>query len=268
MEELIVIKIGGNIIDDTEALHTFLCDFAAIVSPKILIHGGGKLATQLSSKLGIETKMVEGRRITDEETVKVVTMTYAGWVNKTIVAALQSRQCNALGLSGADANLIPALKRPVKDLDYGWVGDIDKARVNTAFLNNVLAMGIAPVIAPISCNADGHLLNINADTIAKTVAEAMSSCYRVKLVYCFEKSGLLRDINDDSSVINEIDFTLAEQLKTEGIISAGMVPKIDNALEAVSNGVSEVVVGHAKNILQMANGEKGFGTIITARALV
>ncbi|MFN8323089.1 MAG: acetylglutamate kinase [Chitinophagales bacterium] len=264
MEKLIIIKIGSNIIDDSEALNTFLIDFAAITSPKILIHGGGKLATQLSAKLGIETKMIEGRRVTDEETVKVVTMTYAGWVNKTIVASLQSKKCNALGLCGADASLIPAIKRPAKDIDYGWVGDIDKVKVNTAFLNTVLNMGIAPVIAPISSNTDGHLLNINADTVAKTVAEAMSLYYLVKLVYCFDKNGLLLNVNDDSSVINEIDFNLAEKLKKEGFINEGMVPKIDNALEAVANGVTNVVIGHAKSILQMTNGEKGFGTIIKA----
>lgn len=259
-----MIKIGGNIIDDSGALNPFLNDFATMASPKILIHGGGKLATELSAQLGIETKMVEGRRITDEETMKVVTMTYAGWVNKTIVAALQSKKCNALGLSGVDANLIPAQKRPVKDIDYGWVGDINKAKINTGFLKHILSLGIAPVIAPISSDADGHLLNINADTIAKTIAEAISEHYQVKLVYCFEKSGLLLDINDDNSVINEIDFAQAEQLKKEGIINAGMVPKIDNALEALNNGVSSVVIGHAKNIVEIINGEKGFGTSIKA----
>jgi acetylglutamate kinase len=268
MEELIVIKIGGNIIDNIEALEAFLNDFASITADKILIHGGGKLATQLSAELGIETKMVEGRRVTGEETVKVVTMTYAGWVNKTIAAALQSKKCNALGLSGVDANLIPAIKRPLKDIDYGWVGDIDKASVNTSFLKSILSQKIIPVLAPISADAYGHLLNINADTIAKTVAEAMSAQYRIKLVYCFEKNGLLLDVNDEHSVINEIDFAHAEQLKKEGIINAGMVPKIDNALEAVNNGVSEVVIGHAKNILQIANGEKGFGTTIKTGAIV
>lgn len=264
MEELIVIKIGGNIIDDSKSLNAFLSDFAAIASAKILIHGGGKLATELSAQLGIETKMIEGRRITDEETVKVVTMTYAGWVNKTIVAALQSKKCNALGLSGADANLIPATKRPVMNIDYGWVGNIDKTNVNTSFLKNILSLRITPVLAPISSDADGHLLNINADTVARTVAEAMSAHYRVKLVYCFEKNGLLLNVNDDSSVINEIDFALAEQLKKEGVINAGMVPKIDTAFEAVSIGVSAVVIGHAKNILQIAKNEKGFGTTIKA----
>jgi acetylglutamate kinase len=191
-------------------------------------------------------------------------MTYAGWVNKTIVAALQSKKCNALGLSGVDVHLIPAVKRPVKDVDYGWVGDIDKATVNTSFLKNIQRIGITPVIAPISSNADGHLLNINADTVAKTLAEAMCAHYRVKLVYCFEKNGLLLDVKDNNSVINEIDFLRANQLKKEGVINAGMVPKIDNALEAVKNGVNEVVIGHAKDILNISNDEKGFGTSIKA----
>ncbi|MGE0636562.1 MAG: acetylglutamate kinase [Bacteroidia bacterium] len=262
MQELFVIKIGGNIIDNKEALDAFLNDFASITANKILIHGGGKLATELSSKLGIETKMVEGRRLTDEETIKVVTMTYAGWVNKTIVASLQSKRCNALGLCGADANIIPAVKREVKNIDYGWVGDIDKTTVNTLFLKNILSQEITPVLAPISSDADGHLLNINADTIAKTIAEAMSKHYTVRLIYCFEKNGLLMNVNDDNSVINEIDFNRAEQLKKEGIINAGMVPKIDNALEALSNGVNEVSIGHARNILKISKGEKGFGTCI------
>ncbi len=263
MEELFIIKIGGNIIDNKVALNAFLSDFASISANKILIHGGGKLATELSSKLGIETKMIEGRRITDEETVKVVTMTYAGWVNKTIVAALQSKKCNALGLCGVDANVVPAVKRPVKDIDYGWVGDIETSNVSGAFLKNILSLGITPVLAPISSDAEGHLLNINADTIAKTVAEAMIAHYRVKLIYCFEKNGLLMNVNDDNSAINEIDFALAEQLKKDGVINAGMVPKIDNALEAVRNGVSEVVIGHAKNIMEIIKSKKGFGTSIT-----
>ncbi len=268
MEELIVIKIGGNIIDDSKAVNAFLNDFAVIASPKILIHGGGKLATQLSSKLGIETKMVEGRRVTDEETLKVVAMTYAGWINKTIVAGLQSKKCNALGLCGADANLIPALKRTVKDIDYGWVGDIDKANVNTSFLINILSIGVTPVIAPISSDPEGQLLNINADNIARTIAEAMSAYYRVKLVYCFEKNGLLMDVNDENSVIDEINSARVEQLKSEGIIAEGMVPKVDNALEALCNGVNEVVIGHAKSILQILKNEKGFGTTIKPSAIV
>ena len=164
---LLIIKIGGNVIDDNKVLHAFISDFASLPQHKILIHGGGKLATELSKKLGIKTQIVEGRRITDEETIKVVTMTYAGWINKNIVTLLQSENCNAIGLSGADAQLIPSVKRPVKDIDYGWVGDILKEKINSSILQKLLAENITPVIAPISCDANGHLLNINADTIAQ-----------------------------------------------------------------------------------------------------
>ncbi|HEY0262806.1 MAG TPA: acetylglutamate kinase, partial [Chitinophagales bacterium] len=251
-----------NIIDNMQALDNFLADFSSISAKKILIHGGGKLATELSSQLGIETKMVEGRRITDEATIRIVTMTYAGFVNKTIVAKLQAKKTNALGLSGADAKLIPAVKRPVKDIDYGFVGDIEKSAVNAIFLKDILSLEITPVIAPISADENGQLLNINADTIAKTVAEAMTNFYNVTLVYCFEKNGLLCDVNDDTSVISEIDFSQAETLKLNGTITAGMIPKVDNALEAISNGVSSVVIGHAKDILQIARNNTHFGTRI------
>lgn len=262
MQELLVVKIGGNIIDNAAALDAFLRDLASIQQPKILIHGGGKLATELSTRLGIETKMVDGRRITDTETVKVVTMTYAGWVNKTIVAKLQALGTNALGLSGVDAKVIPAVKRPVKDIDYGWVGDIVAKDVNAGFLNGVLQMQLTPVLAPISSDAEGNLLNINADTIARTVAEAMAGYYQTTLVYCFEKNGLLKDVNDDNSVIGLITTADADSLKATGVISAGMVPKVDNALGAISNGVSKVVIGHAKDIIKIADGIAGVGTQI------
>lgn len=262
MKELLVIKIGGNIIDDERALSDFLADFASITIPKILIHGGGKLATELSNKLGIETRMVEGRRITDEETIKVVTMTYAGWINKSIVARLESQGLTAIGLSGADANLIPAVKRPVKDIDYGWVGDILTEKINSIFLSKLLTDGITPVIAPISSDGAGHLLNVNADTIAQSLAEAMSSLYDTRLVYCFEKKGLLSDVNDDSSVVTEVTQKDAETMKANGIIIKGMIPKIDNAFKAINNGVKTVVIGHAADIKQIAQKQKGYGTYI------
>jgi acetylglutamate kinase len=262
MQKLLVVKIGGNIIDNAAALDSFLASLAAIEGNKILVHGGGKLATELSTKLGIPTQMVDGRRITDAETVKVVTMTYAGWVNKTIVALLQAKGCNALGLSGADAKLIPAVKRPVKDVDYGWVGDIESGKVNATFLKTMLISGITPIVAPISCDNEGHLLNINADTVARTLAEAMSADYEVTLAYCFEKNGILMDINDDDSVIREIDLANVEALKASGVINQGMVPKIDNALGAIANGVHTVVIGHAKNIKHIAKHEAGYGTYI------
>jgi acetylglutamate kinase len=264
MQKLLVVKVGGNIIDNAAALDSFLANLAAIEGSKILVHGGGKLATELSAKLNIPTQMVEGRRITDAETVKVVTMTYAGWVNKTIVAQLQAKGCNALGLSGADAKLIPAVKRPVKDVDYGWVGDIESDKVNAAFLKKMLVSGVTPIVAPISCDKEGHLLNINADTVARTLAEAMSADYEVTLAYCFEKNGLLMDVNDDDSVIPEISLVNAQELKASGVISEGMVPKIDNAFGAITNGVHTVVIGHANNIKHMANHKAGFGTYIKA----
>ncbi|MES2619204.1 MAG: acetylglutamate kinase [Bacteroidota bacterium] len=259
---LLVVKIGGNIVDDEDALGVFLSDFASLPQHKILVHGGGKLATELSKRLGIETKMVEGRRITDEETIKVVTMTYAGLINKSIVAKLQSKQCKAVGLSGADAQLIPAVKRPVKDIDYGWVGDVLKEKINTTFLRTLIKENITPVIAPISCDTKGHLLNINADTIAQSLAEAMSSFYAVTLIYCFEKNGLLQNVEDNNSVIHEINFEKADALKAQGVITDGMIPKIDNAFVAIQNGVETVIVGNALHIKQLAANEKGYGTRI------
>jgi len=262
MKELLVIKIGGNIIDDELALLAFLSDIASISTPKILVHGGGKLATELSTKLGIETKMVEGRRITDEETIKVVTMTYAGWINKSIVVHLNALGITAIGLSGADANIIPAVKRPVKDINYGWVGDILTEKINTTFLSKLIDDSIIPVIAPIASDGNGHLLNVNADTIAQSLAEALSGLYDTTLVYCFEKKGLLSDVNDEASVVTEITQEDAEAMKAKGIITRGMVPKIDNAFKAINNGVKTVVIGHAGDIKMIAQKQKGYGTYI------
>lgn len=263
MQELLVIKIGGNIVDRPEMLQDFTKALVKIDLPIILVHGGGKIATELSNKLNIPTQMVEGRRITDSETIKVVTMTYAGWVNKNIVSLLQAQGCNAIGLSGADAALIPATKRAVKDIDYGWVGDIDAAKVNVSFLQQVLAMALTPVVAPVSCDPNGKLLNINADTIASTLAIALSDLYKVRLIYCFERKGLLADVNNENSVIAHINDTLALQYKTDGTINAGMIPKVDNALTALHSGVQQVVIGHANDILQIAQSTPGYGTYFT-----
>lgn len=264
MQELIVIKIGGNIIDNEQALHAFLTELSAISMPKIIIHGGGKLATELSTKLGIETKMIDGRRITDAETIKVVTMTYAGFINKNIVALLQARGCNAIGLSGADARIIPAAKRPVKDIDYGWVGDIETNKINSSFISKLLIDGHTPIIAPIACDDAGHLLNINADTVAQSLAVALSSIYETTLIYCFEKNGVLTDVDNDHSVIPQISISEVETLKANGTLSKGMIPKIDNASTAIKDGVKKVVIGHAAHISQIAKKEKGYGTIISA----
>ncbi|MCC7400175.1 MAG: acetylglutamate kinase [Chitinophagaceae bacterium] len=261
MVELLVIKIGGNIIDDEAKLSSFLKLFAAIDGPKILVHGGGKLATQMAGKLNIPQKMVNGRRITDAETLKVITMVYAGYINKNIVAKLQSLHCNSIGLCGADGNTILAHKRIHPDIDYGFVGDIDS--VNTSFLKTCLSNEMIPVIAPVTADKNGQLLNTNADTIAGEIAKAMSNLYEVELIFTFEKSGVLLDVNDDSSVIKRLDKNYYEQLKhppsvSEGTkIFAGMIPKLDNAFAAFNSGVKQVRIGKAEELDHLITGTKG-----------
>ncbi|MBR2298503.1 MAG: acetylglutamate kinase [Bacteroidales bacterium] len=248
MSQLTILKIGGNIIDVPYLLEKFISDFVKIEGPKILIHGGGKLASELSAKMGIETKMHEGRRITDYETLKLVTMVYAGLINKEIVAGFQKDGCNAIGLSGADANIIPATRRAPQPIDFGYVGDVNPQMINDRFLFSLLSMGITPVICAITHDGNGSLLNTNADTIASSIAIAMSKHYSTKLVYCFEKNGVLLDPDDDDSVISLITYDHFQNLKKEGIISKGMIPKLDNAFKAISNGVSEVEIKHASNL--------------------
>ncbi len=263
MQDLFIVKIGGNVIDNEETLNTFIRDFAEIKGHKILIHGGGKLATELSAALGIETKMIKGRRITDGQTIKVVTMVYAGWVNKLITAKLQANSCAAIGLSGVDGALLPVVKRPVTDIDYGLVGDLLPQDINTTWLQTLLNSGSTVVVAPISCNAQGELLNINADSVASAIAESMSVVFNTSLFYCFEKDGLLQDVNNAASVIRHINTGQIELLKLNGTITAGMLPKIDTAAKAISNGVSKVVIGNAAHIKQLVNEQPGYGTHIT-----
>ncbi len=239
-ERLRVVKIGGNIVDSPEALDRLLDEFAALEGNKILVHGGGKVATKISAALGIESKMVDGRRITDAATVEVVTMVYAGGINKRIVAKLNGRGASAWGVCGADALLIPAVKRPVKEIDYGFVGDVLTEEINTKAFNMLLGAGYSVVVAPITSNSEGQLLNTNADTIAQSVAVALSSLYDVELLYLFEKAGVLADIDDEGSVIELISQENYPALKSSGKIFDGMIPKIDNALQAVSSGVSGV----------------------------
>lgn len=241
-----VVKVGGGIIENENDLATFLKSFAEIDGPKVLVHGGGRLATKMAEKLGYPTKMVEGRRVTDENMLEVVTMVYGGLANKKIVAQLQSVGVNAIGLSGADGNLIAAHKRPVKEVDYGWVGDIDA--INTDLLLNLINSGFVPVIAPLSHNGEGKMLNTNADTIASTVSRALASKSNVQLILGFELDGVLRDFNDKSSVIKKITPALFEQYKNEGIISDGMIPKLSNALDAVKDGVASVKICHALKV--------------------
>jgi acetylglutamate kinase len=261
MEKLYVIKIGGNVIDNAEALQSFLKAFALADAKKILVHGGGKIATKIGDKLGIESKYINGRRITDEATIDLVTMVYGGLVNKKIVAQLQSFDCNAIGLTGADANIISASKRPVKDIDYGFAGDIKTGGVNADVLAALLQQNISPVMAPLTHDGKGQILNTNADTVASSLAVALSKQYDVRLIYCFEKKGILMDVEDDDSVINLITKDKYQRLLEEKKLFDGIIPKIDNAFAAIENGVKEVLIGHADDLLQNLT-EKTKGTLI------
>jgi len=254
--KLFVIKIGGNVIDDEKLLFSFLHDFTSVPEKKILIHGGGKIATELSKQLNIEPKMVEGRRITDADTLKVVQMVYGGLINKNITARLQSMACNAIGLTGADADIVQAGKRPVKDIDYGFVGDVQK--VNAEKINALLDSGFFPVIAPLTHDGKGQILNTNADTMASAISVAMAKVAEVNLVYCFEKPGVLKNVEDENSVIRKMNFSDYEKYKSGGIISKGMIPKLDNAFEAIKQGVRSVTICHAKELKAItANQDRG-----------
>jgi acetylglutamate kinase len=260
MEKLFIIKIGGNIIDSESASAKFLDAFSKVPGKKILVHGGGKIATRIGEKLGIEAKYVDGRRITNDATLDLVTMVYGGLINKKIVAHLQAFGCNAIGLTGADGNIIPAYKRPVKTIDYGWAGDVKEEEVNVAILKRLLDAGLAPVCAPLTHDKNGNMLNTNADTIASALAVALSAHYEVRLLFCFEKKGVLETIDDDISVIRRIDKITFEKLKEEGRLHSGILPKIENALRAVDKGVKSVIIGHADdlegNILDTTLGTK------------
>lgn len=255
MDKLYIIKIGGNIIDDEAKLAAFLRDFAAIEDKKILVHGGGKLATRLAEKMGIEQQLVDGRRITDAETLKIVTMVYAGYINKNIVAALQANHCNAIGLCGADGDAILAHKRQHPVLDYGFVGDVDS--INTDLISTLLNKKISVVFAPITHDQQGQLLNTNADTIAQEIAKGLSGLYDTQLIYSFEKSGVLLDANDDSTVIHEIKPSYYQELKAKNKIFAGMIPKLDNAFTALNSGVGRVIIGKAEQLPELLNGQAG-----------
>lgn len=241
MQTLKIIKIGGNIIDNEDVLIAFLKSFATIESPKILVHGGGKLATQLASKMKVEVTMVDGRRITDQVTLDIITMVYAGKINKDIVAKLQANQCNAIGFSGADGNTIVSEKRPVKTIDYGFVGDVKK--VNTKVLEILLNNNIVPVFCAITHNQNGQLLNTNADTIAAELAIGFAELYQTELYYCFEKNGVLQNVNDENSVIENLNTITYQKLIDEGIISEGMFPKLNNCFHAISHKVEKVCIG-------------------------
>lgn len=245
-ERLIIIKVGGKIVEEPDTLSKLLADFAAIPGKKLLVHGGGRSATKVAASLGIESRMVDGRRVTDAEMLKVVTMVYGGLVNKNIVAGLQARGVNAFGLTGADMNVILSEKRPVKEVDYGFVGDVK--RVDAARLSSLISEGIVPVMAPLTHDGLGHLLNTNADTIAGETAKSLAVFFDVSLVYCFEKKGVLRDEADDESVIPVLTPKLFEQYVAEGVIKGGMIPKLENAFSAIDAGVNEVIITSASAI--------------------
>lgn len=246
MEKLTLIKVGGKIVEESDTLQALLRDFASIEGRKLLVHGGGRSATKLAEQLGIPSRMVNGRRITDADTLRVVTMVYGGLVNKNIVAGLQARGVNALGLTGADMDVIRSVKRPVKEIDYGFVGDVKQ--VNGDFLGSLIRKGVVPVMAPLTHDGEGHMLNTNADTIAGETAKALSGQFDVTLVYCFEKKGVLRDENDDESVIPQITPEEFKQYVAEGVIQGGMIPKLENSFEALNAGVTEVVITLASAI--------------------
>lgn len=245
-----VVKIGGNIVDNPDALRRFLDDFASLAGPKVLIHGGGKEATRLCQALSIETRMVEGRRITDRPTLDVVTMVYAGLINKRIVAMLQARGCNAIGLSGADENLIPATRRPSEPVDFGFVGDIDPAMINSVFLSALLSEGSTPVICAICHDGKGSLLNCNADSVAGNVARALAKTMPVAMSFCFEKPGVLADPDDDGSVIATISSARFDEMRRSGAVAKGMVPKLQNALSCCADGVEHVRICDASALLR------------------
>ncbi len=241
-QKLSIVKIGGNVIENSDELTKFLKLFANLGGYKILVHGGGKLATQLATKLGIESKMIGGRRITDAETLEVITMVYAGLTNKNIVAELQANNCSAIGLSGADGDAIQARKRPVKEIDYGFAGDVDG--VNHKMISKLLEADLTPVFCAMTHDGHGQLLNTNADTIASELAIGMSELYDTTLYYCFEKKGVLIDVADDDSVVKNIDAAKYQQLLNDGIIADGMLPKLENCFHALHKNVSKVCIGH------------------------
>lgn len=247
-DKLTLIKVGGKIVEEEDSLKQLLKDFSEIQGSKILVHGGGRSATKLGERLGIESKMVDGRRITDAETLKVVTMVYGGLVNKNIVAGLQALDVNALGLTGVDMNIIRSEKRPVKEIDYGYVGDVKEVRGDV--LKLLIEQNIVPIIAPLTHDGCGNMLNTNADTIAAETAQAMSNYYNVTLVYCFEKNGVLMNEHDDNSVIPEINRKDFDRYVDHGIIQGGMLPKLENAFKSIEKGVKEVIITKASQIGQ------------------
>lgn len=257
MKSLYLIKVGASVLDTPDIRDSFLQQFANLKSPKILVHGGGSIATELGKKMGIISQYENGRRVTDEATLDLVTMVYGGLINKQLVAKLQSLGCNALGLSGADANILPAQKRAISEIDYGWVGDIDIATLRTDWLAEQLSADICPVIAPLTHDREGHILNTNADSIAAALAISLSKHYAVQLLFGFEKAGVLRDIHDELSLINHLSYREFETMKANGSIYAGMIPKLENAFRCAAAGVQSVRIGKAEHIQLIIQQQEG-----------
>ena len=243
-----IIKIGGGIIDDEVSLKQFLLNFSQVEGPKILVHGGGRGANEQLKRMGIKPKMIEGRRITDLETLEVVTGFYAGVTNKTIVSSLQVNQVNAIGISGPDGNAIRGVKRPIKTIDYGFAGDLNSESVNAEFFEMLLRNGLTPVVCAITYDKKGQLLNTNADTIASTLAVALARHFEVELIFCFDKLGVMKDIEEESSLISKIDWNSYQELKANNIVSDGMIPKLDNAFDVIKAGVKSVQIKHASHV--------------------
>lgn len=260
MNKLYIIKIGGNVLDDESALNHFLKEFASIQEPKILIHGGGKIATKIGDQLGIKSNYVDGRRITDQRTLDLVTMVYGGLINKQMVARLQQLGCNAMGVTGADGNLIKAVKRPIKEIDYGFVGDITPDSVNSTLLYFLLKQNVIPVFAPLTY-AEGVMLNTNADTISSVLAISLSKHFDVRLVFCFEKKGVLKDPKNENSVIRLLTESSYKEFLAQGIFTDGILPKLENAFSAIHAGVKEVLIGEAGDLLKNTK-EETEGTLI------
>ncbi|WP_248724136.1 acetylglutamate kinase [Seonamhaeicola sp. ML3] len=255
-EKLSIVKIGGNVIEDKDALKTFLENFSNLEGKKILVHGGGKRATSVAAKLGIESKMVNGRRITDADTLEVITMVYGGLVNKNIVARLQALDVEAIGLTGADLNSIKSDKRPVKEIDYGFVGDVKQVAHQS--IDKLIQADFSPVFCAITHDGNGQLLNTNADTIASELAIGLSKLYKIELTYCFEKNGVLMSVDNDDSVIQHMDSGTYETLKDDGVFHDGMLPKLENCFNALEQGVSRVIIGNPSVI---SNKEQKFTTL-------
>lgn len=262
MKTLVIVKIGGNVLDDPEARESFLGDFAALPGPKLLVHGGGKIASEMGLKLGLKPTYHNGRRITDDATIELVSMVYGGLINGQLTARLQSLGCNAIGLRGSDANILPARKRPKTSVDFGWVGDLDPSKLDPFFLNTLLGMGLTPVIAPLTHDNQGNILNTNADAIVSTLATLLSPIYKVRLIYCFEKKGVLERPDDDASVLSELTQEDYSTMKANCSARGGMLPKLDSAFAAAAGGVDTVIIGAAEDLCKNVKKNGTCGTRI------